>query len=675
MADKHLENDQTANSRLRSPDVDIRVAAVTELSHRGAAALPSLIEALGDVEWRVRKCAVEALLAVGWRGEMAKDLIAALASPDSAALRNSAAEAFVRFGAAAVPAILEAVTGSEPDVQKFLVDILGDIGDRRATMGLIGLLGQTDENVAMAAVEALGKLRDARAVDALSEILRTGRSLLQFSAVKALQEIGDGRAVEPLIGCLTRKPLERAALEALGRIGDLRVLNPLAQGLRGGATKVRHVAVRALIDLYDRMPPDAKTKIICRIREVYGESVAQYLRACLGNDDQVVKRNAITLLGWMGDIQAVPELVAVYDDACKEELVAAFIRMNREGVPKLVEILPTVPAGLREGVARALGEIGDRKAVHALIQLTTDSDGHVRQASAVALGHLADPLAVRALLQLLEDRYHNVQDAAYRALTRLKGPVLIKRLLDLMESPDAGLRCHAAKLLGTFQVPEAKERLMLDLKDPTPTVRRTALAALESLGGDMSEVFPVALSDDDPTVRLETVRILAKRPGRADDNLLRPLLHDPDIWIRSEAIRLLAERGGDGIADTLLLLINDPVGMIQIAVCEAMGRLRVRGALQALLRLLSSNDLDVKQAAVAALGDIGGEEVAQHVTPLLDDAHWGVRAAAAVALGRARVAHALPRLRELAERDPDQLVRESAHFAVDQLAMVLDQAS
>jgi HEAT repeat protein len=106
-----------------------------------------------------------------------------------------------------------------------------------------------------------------------------------------------------------------------------------------------------------------------------------------------------------------------------------------------------------------------------------------------------------------------------------------------------------------------------------------------------------------------------------------------------------------------------------------MGRLRVRGALQALLRLLSSNDLDVKQAAVAALGDIGGEEVAQHVTPLLDDAHWGVRAAAAVALGRARVAHALPRLRELAERDPDQLVRESAHFAVDQLAMVLDQAS
>jgi len=60
---------------------------------------------------------------------------------------------------------------------------------------------------------------------------------------------------------------------------------------------------------------------------------------------------------------------------------------------------------------------------------------------------------------------------------------------------------------------------------------------------------------------------------------------------------------------------------------------------------------------------------------MLDDPHWAVRAAAAVALGRARVAHALPRLRDLAERDSDQLVRESAHFAIDQLAVVLDQAS
>jgi HEAT repeat protein len=78
---------------------------------------------------------------------------------------------------------------------------------------------------------------------------------------------------------------------------------------------------------------------------------------------------------------------------------------------------------------------------------------------------------------------------------------------------------------------------------------------------------------------------------------------------------------------------------------------------------------------VVALGEIGGAGVGERLAPLLSDAHWGVRAAAAVALGRARAVSAAPRLREVARQDPDQLVRESANFALDQLAVVWEQAS
>jgi HEAT repeat protein len=675
MAEEDQLGVQARRTRLASGDIEERVAVVAELAGCGLDAVPELLTALGDSEWRVRKSAVEALVGMGWRSEMARHLIAGVASPDNAALRNAAAEVFGRFGPAAVPALLESVRDVEPDVQKFVVDILGDIGDRRATMVLVRLVGQTDENVAMAAVEALGKLRDPRAVEPLGELLRQGRPLLQFSAVKALQEIGDGRAVEPLIGCLGRPPLERAALEALGRIGDLRVTNPLAQAIRLGSSKVRHVAIRAVSDLYGRMPPDVKTKIVCRIREIYDERVSRYLRESLASGDVVVKRNAITVLGWMGDVQAIDALAAVYDESCKEELVAAFIQMQREGVPKLLAVVPRAPVGLREDIARALGEIGDRKAVHGLVELTGDPDGHVRQAAAVALGQLADPMGIRPLLHLLEDPYPNVQDAAYRALTRLKSPGLVTRLLELMERSTVGIHCYAAKLLGAFQAPEAHGRLMLDLKDPDPMIRRTGLTALESLGGDLRAVAHVALSDEDPTVRLEMIRILARRRDTVIDDLIRPLLHDPDIWIRAEVIRLLGERGAEGIEDTLLLLVNDPVGLIQIAVCGAVGTLKVRGALPAMIRLLSSTDPDVKQAAIAAAGEIGGEHIAEQVLPMLDDPHWGVRAASAMALGRARVARALPRLRDLAAQDPDQLVRESAHFAVEQLTMMLDEAS
>ncbi|MFZ5862599.1 MAG: HEAT repeat domain-containing protein [Nitrospirota bacterium] len=675
MAEPHQSDVTTCRARLASGEMEERVAAVADLARCGYEAVADLLTALRDSEWRVRKSAVEALVGLGWRADMAPHLIAGVADPDNASLRNAAAEVLVRFGLAAVPALLAAVPSAEPDVQKFVVDILGDIGDRRATTVLVRLVGQTDENVAMAAVEALGKLRDPRAVEPLADLLRQGRPLLQFSAVKALQEIGDGRAVEPLVGCLGKPTLERAALEALGRIGDGRVVNPLAQAIRLGSSKVRHVAVRAVIELYGRMPPDVKTKIICRMREIYDEPVSRYLRDSLAGGDAAVKRNAITVLGWMGDVQAIAALAAVYDESCREELVAACVRMQREGVPKLLAVIPRAPAGLREDVARALGEIGDRKAVHGLVELTGDPEGHVRQAAAAALGQLADPLGVRPLLQLLADPYPNVQEAAYRALTRLKSPGLVSRLLGLLDGSTVEIHCYAARLLGAFQAPEAHGRLMLDLKDPDPMIRRTGLAALESLGGDVRTVAHVALNDEDPTVRLEMIRILARRRDAVIDDLIRPLLHDPDIWIRAEVIRLLGERGAEGIEETLLLLVNDPVGLIQIAVCVALGTRKVRGALPAMIRLFSSNDPDVKQAAIAAAGEIGGEQIAEPVIPMLDHAHWGVRAASAVALGRARVTRALPRLRELAAQDPDHVVRESAHFAVEQLTMALDEAS
>ncbi len=661
-------------ARFKDGDVDQRLIAVEELAQAGMDVFPYLLEALGDTEWRVRKSAVERVLALGFRAEMASGLIEGLKSEDNAALRNSAAEVLVRFGTLAVVPLTAAVAGADPDLQKFIVDILGEIGDRRATAVLVGLLPQFDENVAMAAIEALGKLRDVRAVDPLIAVLRQDRPLLQFSAVKALQELGDGRAVEPLIACLGRKTLERAALEALGRIGDLRALNPLVQAVRLGTTKIRHTAVRALIDLHQRMPPDTKTKIICRIREVYEKSVGQYLQECLRSDEATVKRNAIVLFGWMGDVQAIDSLVSAYDEGSKEEIVSAFIRMQREGVPKLLEIVQRTPDGLREGITRALGEIGDRKAVHGLAVLAADSNGHVRQSAAVALGQLEDPMGIRPLIHLLDDPFPNVQEAAYAALTRLKGPVLINRLMELLETAKPGLRCHAARLLGVFKVDQAKNRLTLDLKDPDPAVRRTALAVLDTLGGNATDLFHVALSDDDAAVRLEAIRILARRPDPAVENLLGPLLRDPDMWIRAEVIRLLGERGGPSVASVLVPLLTDPLGMIQIAVCEALGKLQARDAGDALVRVLTSSDHDVRQAAIVALGELGSGVTAAAVTPLLDDPHWGVRAAAAVALARVRAASAVPRLREVSQHDPDQLVRESAHFALDQLAVAWEQA-
>ncbi len=121
---------------------------------------------MADTDWRVRKTAVEALVAI--EGEsVITGLIEALSAQDNAGARNSAIEALVQIGGPAVECPACRLDTPDPEVRKFVVDILGEIKDRRAVPALIARLEDADENIRVAAAEALGKIRDRRAVDAL----------------------------------------------------------------------------------------------------------------------------------------------------------------------------------------------------------------------------------------------------------------------------------------------------------------------------------------------------------------------------------------------------------------------------------------------------------------------------------------------------------------------------
>ncbi len=174
-------------------------------------------------------------------------LLRTLNAPDNAGARNSAIEALVRIGVPAVDALLPLVETPDPDVRKFVVDILGDIKDARAVPVLIDRLGDADENIRVAAAEALGKIRDPRSVDALLACLtRYNQGWLDYAAAEALGEIGDVRALEPLITALGRSSLREPVLEALGKIGNADTLGPLIASLGDPLRIVREVSIVAV---------------------------------------------------------------------------------------------------------------------------------------------------------------------------------------------------------------------------------------------------------------------------------------------------------------------------------------------------------------------------------------------------------------------------------------------
>ncbi|WP_318258722.1 HEAT repeat domain-containing protein [Geobacter anodireducens] len=148
----------TVNADLQSSDEETRRRAVLDLATVSLDdARELLFVAMGDGSWRVRKEAVSLLLGMCPDKGTIEGIIGLLASVDNAGLRNSAVEVLEGLAGRAVPALLAHLKDDDRDVRKFVVDILGTIGDRSSIPALIDALDDPDPNVSAAAAENLAR--------------------------------------------------------------------------------------------------------------------------------------------------------------------------------------------------------------------------------------------------------------------------------------------------------------------------------------------------------------------------------------------------------------------------------------------------------------------------------------------------------------------------------------
>ncbi|HEX2768930.1 MAG TPA: HEAT repeat domain-containing protein, partial [Geobacteraceae bacterium] len=146
-----VEKIEILKKQLSSSDEETRRLAVAGLvAHPVTETRDYLFAALGDASWRVRKEAVEALLSASVSMEIIEELVNLLASHDNAGMRNSAVEALEKLGAQAMPILCRHVADADHDVRKFVMDILGSIGDAAAVPLLVRALDDPEPNVSAA---------------------------------------------------------------------------------------------------------------------------------------------------------------------------------------------------------------------------------------------------------------------------------------------------------------------------------------------------------------------------------------------------------------------------------------------------------------------------------------------------------------------------------------------
>ena len=342
----------------------------------------------------------------------------------------------------------------------------------------IAALKDEDWAIREEAATMLGTLRDPRAVVPLVSVLRDGDRAVRDAAIGALLAIGEP-AVTTLGVCLSDPQLtvQELASSVLARIADARVLTPLITALESPDWIVRMHAAKALGRIKD---PEAVGPLVPLLQDsvkavreetstalaAIGEAALSSLLDAVTHGEWLVRLHAVEALGKTRSPEAVDPLLSVLfndrDRAVREDAIRA---LGQIGDARAVEFLMTAMTepGMRPLAVEALGQIGDRRAVPGLINMLEgvdrlegsrpiDSCGdHWDEeiitfgAAAKALGMIRDEAAIPSLMKAL--RYTVTRVDAAAALARFGDTVITPLLALLAHESDDNIRYYVKDTL------------------------------------------------------------------------------------------------------------------------------------------------------------------------------------------------------------------------------------
>ena len=654
-----MEPIKTLTDQLSSPDDEIRRSAVISLATFPMDRVKGfLLQALGDVSWRVRKEAIEAVLAaVGSEVEI-EDLVTLLRAHDNAGMRNSAVEALCRIGERALPVLSRYLHDADHDVRKFIIDIVGDIGATESLPLLIDALEDQDQNVCAAAIENIGKLRVAAAHAHLVKCLAKPDMMLRFAALEALARLGKPVPLPELLPLVRENFLKKGVFDCLGSVADAEAVPLLVEGLQENRS-VRDAAAAALVRIRNASP-DLQRLVDARLALLKHSAVVDGLLASLAvATEWQMKEHIIALLGVIGDERAASRLLEEISAGCSSKpCLAAFASMGKAGVSFLLDAFPAANEAQRRFIAYACGELSVPDCADLLWQGMRDGDADLRAVSAVSAGKTAQGGLVDQVVALLDDPVPDVRAAAIMALSSLAectGDTLLKLAEMFFASNWPEKRCNSVTL---FTVLGDVERLSILVKDEDVAVRKAAVHALAKTGSRAGlNHLVLALVDEDPDVRSAAAQALGQVGGPDVLDLLILVLKDDDPWVRIDAIKSLGMLGDAKACEAISPIALSDEPPVVIAALECVAALCGNGAVDLLLTSLDHPDEEVVKAAVELLSKLDDSWIDASKDRLLEHPHWDVRRAFIRTLAMLRGEKALPDFKAAQAKESDELVQ------------------
>ena len=209
-------------TQLKSEDPSQRCSAVESLFNESLndELVEDVCAMVEDRDKGVRNT-VDLMLSINPSPQIPSHLIKYVSSPNIST-RNLAGEILLKIGGNSVNAMLDYIPKGDDDDKKFIVDILGLIGDQKASPDILELLKiSRNDNVIMACIEALGNLKYKAALDYMI-LIYDSNELFKPTVVEALGKIGTEKALNFIVSRYGDEDdlTKFSMIESIGLVGN-----------------------------------------------------------------------------------------------------------------------------------------------------------------------------------------------------------------------------------------------------------------------------------------------------------------------------------------------------------------------------------------------------------------------------------------------------------------------
>jgi len=664
--------------QLSSPEEEERRLAMEALKDDlSESDLDWLTRPLSDESWRVRKESIEGLSQLPPTPQYVASLIPLMDPEMELTLRNSVVEILERMGHEAAIYIVEHLNIEQTDVRKFLVDILGNIGNPETVPSILNLLNDPEDNIKAAAAEALAAIGDSSVCEGLLTAIKDADDWVTYSILGSLAQLKCREALPVFFKYLGNQLLSKPALSGIGAMGSVEDgirLMETVPGLTKGAAKSAFLAIGAIFRRHVWMEgTDTARDLREIVFEISDEAVIQYLISQLEvSDDYNNRRDILAAMGLIGSAQSLGSILnLVEDDTLAWDVDLALLTLGKRDPNLISGLLKHHDPLVRQRGARTLQSLGSVESINELYGLLSDESGHVRKDAVIAVSGLGDSGSIEKLLPVLEDEYSDVAQSAAHALVLLgqKSPDgLAARITPMLKSAAPSLYTLLIMILTEVKAPDWEELCLKAAQNADPEVRAAAVSCLKrSESSAAIGTIINSLADENSQVRVQAVVALEELKHPEAILPLKAAMYDQDPWVRSAAVSALSAQPEVDPADFEELLKGDDL-MMQTSALDALGRMAASGnddPLEILTEQFETGTLEMKRSICRLLGKIGGPKAFELLLRALEDDDPSIRIFAVHALSPRPEAGISDVLQKAGEKESDKQVRETIRSVME----------